>query len=77
MSHEFGWLKHSNITSHANDFSGARIFKRENDSRTTDTAKLLYSFLKLLVAKMSKITVNCFLSMVFCVSRYSSWRSIN
>jgi hypothetical protein len=52
MFHEFGWLKHSNIESHANNFNTARIFKCSNDSRRTDTVKWLYTFLKLIVAKM-------------------------
>jgi len=58
MFHEFGWLKHSNIRPHASNLSCARIFKCDNYSRTTDTAKWFYTFLKLLVAKMSKINVN-------------------
>ena len=77
LFHEFGWLKHSKIKSHVNNFSGVGIFKNEKDSRTTDTAKWSSFFLKLSVAKMSKITVNFLLCMVFWISRYSSWRSIN
>jgi len=44
LFHEFGWLKHSKIKSHVNNFSGVGIFKNEKDSRTTDTAKWSFLF---------------------------------